>query len=322
MMTVNLRGYSAVAVSLSAFNNMPPSLKGGVLLVSGLGMFGITDNLVLLVSDQVSVGQFHFSRSLLAAGLVLLLARYLQTSIQPQRWWAVLLRTTFIALSMMLYFSVLPMMPIAEAAAGLFTSPILVLIFSTVLFREKIGWRRVLAVIIGSAGVLLVLKPGGDGFTPYHLLPLVAASCYAMGAITTYRYCRDENALGLTFCFLVAVGVGGILSTSVMTVFPVSPELLAEAPFLFRGWVLPDQTYWLVIVVIAVCVVGGMWAVNRAYQLTLTSYAAVYEYTYLITAGLSGWVFWGTAPDRYSMLGIVFIVAAGVMITLAQQGKD
>ena len=304
---------------MSQFNTVPPGLRGGVLLVSGLGMFGITDNLVLLVSDQVSVGQFHFSRSLLAVGLVLFLAWYKKMTVIPQRWGAVLLRTTFIALSMMLYFSVLPMMPIAEAAAGLFTSPILVLIFSAFLFREKIGWRRIAAVAIGSIGVLLVLKPGGDGFTLYHFLPLMAASCYAMGAIITYRYCRDESALGLTLCFLVAVGLAGVLSTSLMTLFPVSAELLSEAPFLFRGWEAVDRDYWMILVVIALCVVGGMWAVNRAYQLTLTSYAAVYEYTYLITAGISGWYFWGTAPDRYSMLGIIFIVAAGVMITLAQK---
>ncbi|MGC6485565.1 MAG: DMT family transporter [Candidatus Puniceispirillales bacterium] len=290
--------------------------------MSGLGLFGFTDNLILLVSDQVSVGQFHFSRSMMAVGLVFLLARLLGASVRPKRWGAVVLRTVFVALSMMLYFSVLPMMPIAEAAAGLFTSPILVLVFSTVLFRERIGWRRVLAVAIGSIGVLLVLKPGGDGFSLYHLLPLMAAACYAMGAIVTYRYCRDESALGLTLAFLVAVGIGGVISTSLMTVFPVSPALLAEAPFLFRGGAAVDTYFWGVMVLIAVSVVGGMWAVNRAYQLTLTSYAAVYEYTYLITAGFTGWLFWGTAPDRYSLLGIIFIIAAGVMITIAQQRQD
>ena len=303
-------------------NKIPPELRGGALLILGLGSFGFTDNLILLISDEVSVGQFHFSRSLFASVLVLLLARVLKSPIRPRRLGFALLRTAFIAMSMMLYFSVLPMMPIAEAAAGLFTSPILVLVFSTILFRERIGWRRVLAVAVGSFGVLLVLKPGGDGFTPYHLLPLMAAACYAMGAITTYRYCRDESALGLTLLFLLAVGLGGVISTTTMTVFPVSPELVAEAPFLFRGWAMVDQRFWMIMVLIAISVVGGMWAVNRAYQLTLTSYAAVYEYTYLITAGITGWLFWGTAPDGYSMIGIIFIVAAGVMITLAQQRVD
>ena len=303
-------------------SRIPPELRGGALLVLGLGSFGFTDNLILLISDQVSVGQFHFSRSLFAVVLVLLLARLLKSSIRPRRLGFALLRTAFIAMSMMLYFSVLPMMPIAEAAAGLFTSPILVLIFSTILFRERIGWRRVVAVAVGSVGVLLVLKPGGDGFTPYHVLPLMAAACYAMGAIITYKFCRDESALGLTLLFLVAVGLAGIISTTTMTVFPVSPSLVAEAPFLFRGWAEVDQRFWMIMVLISVSVVGGMWAVNRAYQLTLTSYAAVYEYTYLITAGITGWLFWGTAPDGYSMIGIIFIVAAGVMITLAQQRTD
>ena len=124
----------------------------------------------------------------------------------------------------------------------------------------------------------------------------MAAACYAMGAITTYKYCRDESALGLTLLFLLAVGLGGVISTTTMTVFPVHLNSLPRHRFVPRLAEV-DQRFWMIMVLISVSVVGGMWAVNRAYQLTLTSYAAVYEYTHLITAvGITGWLFWGSSP--------------------------
>ena len=115
--------------------SIPPATRGAILLVSGISVFGFSDNLTLLVSDQVGVGQFHFSRSLIAVVMVAILGRIFGMPVIPRYWKPVLARTVFIVTSMLLYFGVLPMMPIAEAGAGLFTSPIFVLIFSAVFFR-------------------------------------------------------------------------------------------------------------------------------------------------------------------------------------------
>ena len=71
-------------------------------------------------------------------------------------------------------------MPIAEAGSGLFTSPIFVLLFSYLLFKERIGWRRALAVLMGTIGVLLILKPGQEGFSGFHLLPILSGASYAL----------------------------------------------------------------------------------------------------------------------------------------------
>ena len=116
--------------------SMPPSKLGAVLLVLGISIFGFSDNLTLLVSDQVGVGQFHFSRSLFAVLMVALLGKIFGLSVMPRRWKPMLARTGFMVTSIMLYFSVMPMMPIAEAGAGLFTSPIFVLLFSMVFFKD------------------------------------------------------------------------------------------------------------------------------------------------------------------------------------------
>ena len=306
----------------ASLSSISPEGRSAVLLVTGISIFGFSDNLTMLVSEDVGVGQFHFSRSLFAVFMVAILGKLLGLSVIPSLWKPVLVRTLFMVIAIFLYFSVMPMMAIAEAGAGLFTSPIFVLIFSAILFRERIGWRRILAVVMGSCGVLLILRPGSDGFSLYHLIPVLSGASYAFGSIITFRYLSDESPLAILMSFVVAIGLcGGAFATG-LTVVPPSQELIAQAPFLFRGWQMVDVWFWIWMAVIAIGACVALSMMTRAYQIAQTSYAAIYEYAYLISVGFFGWAFWGVVPDILSTAGIVLIIFAGVLIVLAQQGKE
>ena len=301
------------------FDKFSPATRGAILLVCGISIFGFSDNLTLLVSDQVSVGQFHFSRSLIAMFMVFGLGKVFGLSVMPKYWKPILIRTFFMVTSMLLYFGVMPMMPIAEAGAGLFTSPIFVLIFSTIFFKEHIGWRKVFAVIIGSCGVLLVLQPGANGFTFYQIMPMMAGACYALGSIITYHYLREESSLAILMSFIVSIGLCGFVITTLLTYFPVAPDLVEQAPFLFQGWQSVDGSFWLWMFIIAALASTALSLMTRAYQLAQTSYAAIFEYAYLVSVGLFSWLFWGIIPNYLSAIGILLIIFAGVMIVLAPQ---
>ena len=171
--------------------------RGAVLLVLGVSIFGFADNLTLAVSDQVGVGQFHFSRSTIALIIVAFFSRFLGYSLRPILWRPLLIRTALMVFAMLLYFSIMPMMPMAVAGAGLFTSPIFVLLFSSLLFKEKIGGRQIFAVFFGSIGVLLILQPGLEGFSIYQLLPVLSGASYALGSIITYRYLSNESPMAI-----------------------------------------------------------------------------------------------------------------------------
>ena len=296
-----------------------PATRGAILLVFGISIFGFSDNLTMLVSDQVGVGQFHFSRSLIAMFMVFGLGRVFGLSVIPKYWKPILIRTFFMVASMLLYFGVMPMMPIAEAGAGLFTSPIFVLIFSTIFFKEHIGWRKVFAVIIGSCGVLLVLQPGANGFTFYQIMPMMAGACYALGSIITYHSLREESSLAILMSFIVSIGLCGFVITTLLTYFPVAPDLVEQAPFLFQGWQSVDGSFWLWMFIIAALASTALSLMTRAYQLAQTSYAAIFEYAYLISVGMFSWLFWGIIPNYLSAIGILLIIFAGVMIVLAPQ---
>ena len=296
-----------------------PATRGAILLVSGISIFGFSDNLTLFVADQVSVGQFHFSRSLIAMFMVFGMGKVFGLSVMPKYWKPILIRTFFMVTSMLLYFGVMPMMPIAEAGAGLFTSPIFVLIFSAIFFKEHIGWRKVFAAVIGTCGVLMVLQPGANGFTFYQIMPMMAGACYALGSIITYRYLREESSLAILMSFIVSIGLCGFVITTLLTYFPAAPDLVEQAPFLFQGWQSVDSSFWLWMFIIAALASTALSLMTRAYQLAQTSYAAIFEYAYLISVGLFSWLFWGIIPNYLSAIGILLIIFAGVVIVLAPQ---
>lgn len=296
-----------------------PENQGAFLLVLGVAIFGFADNLTLMVSDQVGVGQFHFSRSAITLVLVVISSHVFGYSLRPKLWRPLLARTGFIVFAMLIYFSVIPMMPIAEAAAGLFTSPIFVLLFSSFLFKEKIGWRRTFAVFIGTIGVLLIIRPGAGGFSIYHLLPVLSGASYALGSIITYRYLSNESPMVIVFSFLLAIGLCGALVSSTFTIYPVSNVFQQKAPFLFSGWRPLEASFWMWITIIAICTFLALSLMTKAYQIAKTSYAAIYEYAYLLSAGIFSWVFWNVTPNIMGFWGIMLIVIAGIVIALAQQ---
>ena len=296
-----------------------PENQGAFLLVLGVAIFGFADNLTLMVSDQVGVGQFHFSRSIITLALVAIFSHIFGYSLRPKLWGPLLARTGFIVFAMLIYFSVIPMMPIAEAGAGLFTSPIFVLLFSSFLFKEKIGWRRTFAVFIGTIGVLLIIKPGIGGFSIYHLLPVLSGASYALGSIITYRYLSNESHMAILFSFLLAIGLCGALVSSTFTFYPVSDAFQQKAPFLFSGWQPLEASFWMWITIIAICTFLALSLMTKAYQIAKTSYAAIYEYAYLLSAGIFSWAFWNVTPNLMGFWGIILIVTAGIVIALAQQ---
>jgi len=298
-----------------------PTTQGAIFLVSGISIFGFSDNLTLLISNQVSVGQFHFSRSLIAILMVIGLGRIFRLSVVPKYWTPVFIRTFFMVISMILYFGVMPMMPIAEAGAGLFTSPIFVLIFSKFFFKEHIGCRRILAVIVGSLGVLMIIKPGSEGITIYQVMPVMAGACYAIGSIITYRHLREESSLAILMTFIISIGLCGFIITTLLTLFPVTNNLIEQAPFLFTGWQSVDGLFWLYMLAIAAGASLALSLMTRAYQLAQTSYAAIFEYAYLISVGFFSWLFWGIVPNLISIFGILMIIFSGIVIVLAPEKK-
>ena len=283
-----------------------------MLMVGALALLGLQDSLVKLSSGDVSLWQFQFLRSFSNLGLILLLSRFYRGGFSPypKRVWAVVLRSLLLVGAMVFYFGGVAFLSLSQIAAGLYVFPIFVAILSALILGEKVGPRRIFAILAGFMGTLLILKPGTSDFQLIALMPVAAGLCYAATILTTRKLCRDENpvalAFGVSIAFIIAGSIGMLVTTF------VSPaEFAVSWPYLFSGW----HTLTLVVAgIILGCSCLNLAAnigLTKAYQSAESSWLAPFDYSYLVFATFWGVVIWGDIPDVWSFIGMFIIACAG-----------
>lgn len=296
-------------------HSLQGSVRPGMAALSvlgGMATLGLTDNFVPYLSDRGSLWQFHLLRSLMALAALWLVAMLGFGILRPKRPLAVLGRSLFQAGAMLIYFGCLSVLPIGVVVAGLFTSPLFVLLISVVFQGKKVGPLRCGAVVLGFIGALMVIRPDPSALNLVAFLPIVAGVLYAIGAIATRAWCEGESTLTLTagfFGMLMVFGAIGLL------VLPAGgPE--GHAGFALRGWVPLDggMIFWT-----AVQGVGsllGIGLIFRGYQLGEASQVAVFEYSLLVFASFWAWILWQELVPPLAFAGMALIAAAGMIIAL------
>jgi drug/metabolite transporter (DMT)-like permease len=222
---------------------------------------------------------------------------------------------------MVIYFGALAFLPVALVAAGLFTAPIFVLLIERFAYGSLIGPFRVLAVLLGFAGVILVLGPEAmQGASLPALLPVLAGALYALGNIATRRWCPQESAETLLAGFFLALGIAGVIGMVVLTLAPL-PVPSGTDGFLMRGPVWPNQAFWFWTFVQAAGSLLGVGLMVRAYQVADATRVSVFEYAILPASAAWAWVIWGEVLTPLAVVGMAMIVAAGLMIALRAKSR-
>ena len=284
-------------------------MVGAMLIIGGI------DNVIVILAQHIGLWQFHFTRALVALPLVGLLSLLGLGTLWPLRWWAVALRSVLLGISMLFYFSALALMPIAQALAGLFTSPIFILLISAFVLRQKIGPWRILAVAFGFAGILLVLQPDPANFSGVTLLPVAGGFFYALSAILTRTLCGRESTVSLLAGMWLTLGTMGALGLAAMALWPMTPVPGPDG-FVSRGWVWPMSQATPYVLLQAVGSVAGVFMIIKAYQLGEPSYVAVFEYSVMIFGPLYALFLFGQTMGAVQIAGVGLIVLAGVVIAL------
>lgn len=290
-------------------------LQAAACMIGAMALLGFVDNYVSTIATEVSVWQFLSTRAVMAVALIAALSLTGLGTIWPRRWWAVGVRSLLIAVGMLLYFGSLAFMPIAQSLAGLFTAPIFVLLMTVAVLKQKIGPWRVLAVVIGFSGILLVLgvQEGATGWIM--LMPVAGGFFYAMGSLVTRILCADESTLAMLAGIMTMQGVIGVcVLNGLWVIAPVVPE--GAAGFLVRGWVWPIPSIFPLIVLQALVSVAGVFLLIRAYQWGDASQVSVLEYSIMIFGPFFAWVLMGQAITPLMLGGIGLIIVAGCIIAL------
>lgn len=292
------------------------TLKAAGLILIYAAIIGFTDNYVRVIAAEVGLWQFHLTRSSLALALLGLLALPLGLRLRPKNGRAVAARSAIHGLAMVIYFGGLAFLPVALVAAGLFTAPIFVLLISRLAFGQAIGPLRIAAVVLGFAGVVLLLGPEAmAGAALPALLPVVAGAMYALGNIATRRWCDGESAETLVAGFFAALWGIGVLGLIGLALMPL-PVAEGTAGFLQRGAVWPSSGFWFWTFVQAAGALLGVGMMVRAYQIADATRVSVFEYLILPASALWGWLIWGEVLSLQAVVGMALIVGAGLMIAL------
>ena len=184
-------------------------------------------------------------------------------------------------------------MPLADATAVGFASPLLVTILSIPLLGEKVGIRRWSAVAMGLVGVLIVVQPGTSAFDPAAIYPLLSAACWALGLIIT----RQMQALDSVLTTLFWSNAVGLAATSV------------AVPFV---WVTPNAYECVLLAVAALFSTAGQSLLIVAFRFAPASLLAPFSYSQMLWSVLLGWIVFHQLPDAATWVGAAIIVASGL----------
>ena len=304
-------------------------LVGIFFILLGMTAISVNDMLIKYLSDGYPLHQIVFTRSLIGIAISLIAVQFeggfriLRTS----RAGLHVLRALLIVTANLCFFMALAAMPLAEATAVFFIAPLVITLLSIPLLGEAVGPRRLIAVVVGFAGVLVMLGPGGGSEEGpglfVALLPVAAATCYALFQILTRRLG------GVTKASAMAVYLqGGFLAVS-LGFFAIAGDgrYAAETEneslrFLFRAWVWPaGGDMWLFA---GLGVISGIvaYALSQAYRSASAATVAPFEYIALPLAGLWGFAVFGEIPDLRALAGIALILGAGLYVFARERVRD
>jgi len=294
-----------------------------MMMVGSLFMLAFQDSLVKLISPDVSLWQYQFLRAAFNLMLLTVVSRlfWRDHRLLPRRLWAVALRSVLLASAMTLFFAGIPFLSLATVAAGIYVFPLFIAVLSGTVLGERVGPRRITAILSGFSGTLLILKPGTESFQLIGLLPIAAALCYAATILTTRKLCREESPVTLTYGAAVALLLTGSCGLLVFSGGTFA-GLAADWPYLFRGW---RQVGLPVVGVVVICSFLNTFAnigLSKAYQSAESSWLAPFDYCYLIFATFWSVMMWNDLPDGWSFLGMALIAGSGIFVAWRERQEN
>ena len=272
--------------------------RGMLLMLASVALFSLMDAGLKLLSAHYPPFQVAALRGLSSLPLVLAWALW---TVGPRallrvRWPLHLLRGVLGIAMMASFVYALKRLPLSTAYSIFFVAPLLITALSVPILGEKVGPRRWSAIAVGLVGVLVVLRPTGEGMLTWAgLAVLVAAFGYAVSAITVRVLARTDPSQAITVWLLALMALGaGALA--------------------LPGWVpLRAQDLWIV-GGIGVAGAIGQYAITEAFRLAEASRVAPLEYSALVWGLLLDLTLWGVLPDAVTWIGAAIIIASGLYL--------
>ncbi|WP_306027657.1 DMT family transporter [Stappia sp. MMSF_3263] len=275
-----------------------------VFMMFAMAGFILNDSCVKLVSSDLPLGEIMFLRGAMALSLLLV---WCVANGTIKRFPLLLNRLVGLRVfaevsATLLYLTALFNMPIPNATAILQALPLLVTAGAALFLGAPVGWRRWTAITIGFGGVLLIVRPGMEGFDAWALVALAGVFLMALRDLTTSVLPKNIPTLGVTFATLVGVTVTG-LGLSVT-----------------ETWVMPSAKNLLLLATAAGFILVGFVCIINAMRIGDISLVAPFRYSIILWAIVIGYLVWEDIPDTFTLAGIAVLVGTGIY-SLARERK-
>lgn len=280
--------------------NLPQTsnLRGILFMLAAVATFSMMDVCLKLLSPHYPAMQVAALRGLTSLPLVLtwiaLSGGFRQ--VVSRRWRLHLLRGVLAVAMLAAFANALRELPLAEAYSLFFVAPLLVTALAVPLLGEHVGAKRWAAIVIGLAGVLVVLRPDtGRMFNLGSLAVLFAALAYAISAITVRVLGRTESTQSMVFWMIVLL------------------SMFATAAA-WHDWVALRVADWPILLGLAISGALGQYAITEAFKNSDASVVVPFDYTALIWGIAFDALIWHTTPDRMMLVGAAIIVGSGIYL--------
>ncbi|MGR3466477.1 MAG: DMT family transporter [Shimia sp.] len=284
---------------------MTPSLRAIALALFAFALFSSHDVVVKVLGATYAPFQVIFFSVLFGfplATVMLLRDETVGTLIPKHPYWT-MARTLAAVITAVSAFYAFSVLPLAQTYAIIFATPLIITLLSIPFLGEKVGWRRAAAVLVGLAGVLVVLQPGATQLTLGHAAALSCAAFGALASVIVRKIGREERAIVLILYPMVA---NFVLMAALM-------------PLVYVPMPLPDLGLLFLVALLGLMASHCLIA---AYRTGEAAIVAPMQYSQILWATLFGALFFGERPDATTALGAGIIIASGLYIVLRESRKD
>ena len=292
-----------------------PNVIGIICVIGATLSFTTQDMAIKWLSGDYPLHQIVLVRA--SVGLAFTLGIFIPLegafgNLRTKRLGLHMLRGFMVVIANMTFFTGLASMSLGNATAIFFVAPLLITAFSVPFLGEKVGWRRWLAVLMGLAGVTVMIRPGSGTLAAVAFFPLMAAFAYALLQIMTRKLGITEKASVMAFyiqvTFVVVSAVIGLAIGDGRFADDVPEPFIV----LTRAWVWPDSADMAVMFAIG-CLSGvGGYLISQGYRMAEAGVVAPFEYVALPVAVFWSFTVFGDWPDAAAWIGIALITSAGL----------
>lgn len=271
-------------------------LKAGLYMILAMASFTAGDTMTKLMAGEVPVGELILIRGMVATIIIVIVCIKQGVLIHAAQAFkrTIMARSLSDTAGTLFFITALMHMPIANLTAIMQAVPLLVIAFAALFLGEKVGLRRTLAILIGLSGVVLIVKPSPSSFTFYDGLSFCLIVAVALRDIITRKLTIDVPTM------IVALGNSVIVMLSGLALYP------------FEDWIVPTPRHLLLLFCGGVFLSIGYVAMVLTIRMGDIASTAIYRYTVVLFALISGVFVFGEMPDRWVFLGIALIVASGI----------